>query len=232
MAQWIWALIAVILIVLIVAIVLLVNRQRRSIGLQQRFGPEYTRTVDSTEDRKAAEAALTDRARRRSELTIVPLGEPARLRYAEQWRALQEHFVDRPAEAVSSAEELLSRVMHERGYPVGEFEEQADLISVDHPHVVENFRVAHAIHGRTQAGRATTEDLREAMLRYRSLFDDLLRADQHGFLLGKDQDGALLGQDQDDVRGRDVVDPGAEAGVQRHRVTDVQDDHDLRREHR
>jgi hypothetical protein len=232
MAQWIWALIAVILIVLIVAIVLLVNRQRRSIGLQQRFGPEYTRTMESAEDRKTAEAALEDRARRRSELTIVPLGEPVRLRYAEQWRGLQEHFVDRPAEAVSSAEELLGRVMHERGYPVGEFEEQAELISVDHPHVVENYRVAHAIHGRNQAGKATTEDLREAMLRYRSLFDDLLRPDQ---------------DTQDAVRGRDRIGADAEAGVDRERVTevrdsrdvrdvrddrDLRDDHDVRQEHR
>src|SRR5512142_3165364 len=137
MAQWIWALIAVIGIVLIVAIVLIINRQRRTISLQQRFGPEYARAVGTTDDRRTAEAALEERARRRSQLNIVPLAEPVRLRYADQWRGLQEHFVDRPVEAVDDAESLLTRVMEDRGYPVGEFDQQADLISVDHPHVVE-----------------------------------------------------------------------------------------------
>lgn len=180
MAQWIWALIAVIGILLIAAIVLVVNRQRRSITLQQRFGPEYERTVESADDRRAAEAALTERARRRSKLHIVPLEESVRLRYSDEWRGLQEHFVDRPSEAVTSAESLVTQVMQERGYPVGEFDVQAELISVDHPHVVENYRVAHRIHRRNQANEASTEDLREAMLRYRSLFDDLLRPGQNG----------------------------------------------------
>ena len=136
MAQWIWALIAAIGILLILAIVLIVNRQRRSISLQQRFGPEYARTVEQADDRRAAEAALEGRARRRSRLDVVPLAESVRIRYADQWRQLQEHFVDRPAEAVDAAESLLNQVMSDRGYPIGEFEQQVDLISVDHPHVV------------------------------------------------------------------------------------------------
>lgn len=178
MAQWIWALVAVIGIMLIIAIALIVNRQRRTISLQQRFGPEYARAVGQADDRRAAEAALRERARRRSQLDIVPLAEPVRLRYAEQWRGLQEHFVDRPADAVDAAERLLSQVMADRGYPVGDVDHQADLISVDHPHVVENYRIAHEIHRRNQTQQATTEDLREAMLRYRSLFDDLLHPGQ------------------------------------------------------
>jgi hypothetical protein len=178
MAQWIWALVAVIGIMLTLAIVLIVTRQRRTISLQQRFGPEYTRAVEQADDRRAAEATLRERARRRSELDIVPLAEPVRLRYAEQWRGLQEHFVDRPADAVDAAERLLSQVMEDRGYPVGDVDHQADLISVDHPHVVENYRIAHEIHRRNQVHQATTEDLREAMLRYRSLVDDLLQPGQ------------------------------------------------------
>jgi hypothetical protein len=165
-------------ILLIVAIVLIVNRQRRSISLQQRFGPEYTRTIEHSDDRRAAEASLEDRARRRSRLDVVPLAEPVRQRYADQWRRLQEQFVDRPTEAVGAAEGLLTQVMSDRGYPVGEFDDQADLISVDHPNMVENYRIAHEIHGRTRTQQATTEDLREAMLRYRSLFDDLLHPGQ------------------------------------------------------
>jgi glutathione S-transferase len=179
MAQWIWALVTVIGIALLLTIVLLANRQRRSIWLRQRFGPEYTRTLEDADDRRAAEAALQERARRRSMLRITPLAEPVRLRYAEQWRELQEHFVDHPAEAVDAAEKLLAQAMEERGYPVGEFDQRADLISVDHPHVVENYRIAHTIHIRNQSHQATTEELREAMLRYRSLFDDLLRPNQN-----------------------------------------------------
>jgi hypothetical protein len=179
MAQWTWALIAAVGISLIIATVLLINRQRRSIWLRQRFGPEYARALEKADDRRAAEATLRERTRLRSMLHITPLAEPARLRYAEQWRSLQEHFVDQPVEAVDAAEGLLTQVMEERGYPVGEFDQQADLISVDHPHVVENYRVAHAIHTRNRAHQATTEDLREAMLRYRSLFDDLLRPNQN-----------------------------------------------------
>lgn len=111
MAQWMWALIAVAGIILIVAVVLLVNRQRRTLALQQRFGPEYTRTVESAEDRRMAEATLSDRARRRAQLEIASLPEPDRLRYSDQWRGLQERFVDRPAEAVTAAEDLLTRVL-------------------------------------------------------------------------------------------------------------------------
>jgi hypothetical protein len=196
MAQWIWALVAVIGIVLILAIVLIVNRQRRSISLQQRFGPEYARTVEHADDRRAAEAALADRARRRSRLEIVPLAEPVRLRYADQWRQLQEHFVDRPDEAVDAAEGLLDQVMADRGYPVGEFDHQAELVSVDHPHVVENYRIAHEIHGRNRSQQATTEDLREAMLRYRSLFDDLLHPGQTA--------GEPVDRHHDDRHGEDV----------------------------
>lgn len=178
MAQWTQTLAMVAGLVLIVMIALLVSRQRRSSSLRQRFGPEYTRIVESTDDRRAAEAVLRERARRRSQLHITPLAEPTRLRYAQQWLSLQEHFVDRPTEAVDAAEDLLIQVMEERGYPIGEFDQQADLISVDHPHVVENYRIAHAIHTRNQVHLATTEDLREAMLHYRSLFDDLLRPHQ------------------------------------------------------
>lgn len=179
MAQWIWAAIVIVGIILIFAVALMVDRKRRSRALQRRFGPEYARTVESADDRRTAEAALADRARRRDRLEIKPLPEPVRLQYTEQWRRLQEQFVDRPVDAVAFAENLLTRVMAERGYPVGDFDEQTDLISVDHPHVVENYRVAHDIHRRMSSQDATTEDLREAMLRYRSLFDDLLHPDQN-----------------------------------------------------
>jgi hypothetical protein len=174
MSPWIWVLIIVVVIAIIAVAALMMNR-RRSVQLRDQFGPEYERTMQSADGRGTAEAELEDRARRRSNLTIVPLSESARLAYVDQWRGLQEQFVDHPSEAVQSGEMLLNRVMQERGYPMSSFDEQADLISVDYPHVVENYRVAHSIHTRHLASQATTEDLREAMLRYRSLFDDLLR---------------------------------------------------------
>jgi hypothetical protein len=175
-----WALIVIVLVVVAVAAMATTAamRQRRSAALQNRFGPEYKRTLETREDQRAAESELRDRQRRRAKLDIKPLPEASRIRYAEEWRTVQEHFVDQPGEAVSQADALLHQVMAERGYPVGDFAAQSDLISVDHPAVVENYRVAHAIRDRMDTGQVSTEELREALLRYRSLFDDLLRADQ------------------------------------------------------
>ncbi len=116
-------------------------------------------------------------ARRRDRLDIRPLPEAARARYAEQWRGIQERFIDDPAGSVGAAHALLDQVMAERGYPTSDFEEQADLVSVDHPRVVENYRAAYAVYNRQQDGQATTEDLRDALVRYRSLFEELLHPD-------------------------------------------------------
>lgn len=173
---------AVILIVVVVAAVVVVAvsmamRQRRTTALRQKFGPEYDRTVETREDRRAAEAELRSRQQQRAQLDLRPLPAASRARYTEEWRQVQERFVDQPAEAVGAADGLLYRVMAERGYPMQDFSAQSDLISVDHPDVVENYRVAHRIQQQANVQQASTEDLREAMLRYRSLFEELLRAD-------------------------------------------------------
>jgi len=173
MSPWTWALLVVVM-VLVAALVYLYTR-RRTQTLRQQFGPEYDHVVEQTEGRRAAEAALQDRARRRSELHLVPLSEPERLRYTDQWRSVQERFVDRPDEAVDEAERLLTEVMEQRGYPVADFDEQAELLSVDHAQLVQDYRIAHDIRDRQQAHMATTEDQREALLRYRSMFGELLR---------------------------------------------------------
>jgi hypothetical protein len=169
-----WAVVVVVAVLAAALVAWAATRRRRSTALRERFGAEYDRTLRSSDDRRAAEVELEDRARRHSALEIRALPEPARLRYAQTWREIQERFVDQPAESVSSAEALLSRVMQERGYPVSDFEEQADLVSVDHPDVVQDYRAAHTIHGRMATGRVDTEDMREALVRYRSLFDGLL----------------------------------------------------------
>jgi hypothetical protein len=179
MATWAWILIAVVVIVaaLLAATAM---RQRRTVMLRRRFGPEYERTVQERDDRRAAESDLRDRQKQRDRLDIRPLAEPARARFAAEWRELQERFVDQPSNAVLAADGLVYRVMSERGYPMDNFEAQAKLISVDHPSVVENYRFAHAVCERAQSQQASTEDLRAALLHYRSLFDDLLQSDDAG----------------------------------------------------
>ena len=168
------------IVIVVVALVLLavfMARRRRSEGLRERFGPEYERTMARAGDRRAAESELAEREHRRKEFTIVPL-EPAALdRYQQEWRSTQARFVDDPPGATRDADLLVTRVMQERGYPVDDdFERQAADVSVDHPHVVQNYRVAHDIAVRQQRGEASTEDLRVAMVHYRALFDDLLDA--------------------------------------------------------
>jgi len=162
----------VIVIVALLAVVgVLVWRQRRSAQLRDGFGPEYDRVVEERGDQRAAEAELRERRDRRRSYDIKPLGAAARDRYAEQWRLTQAKFVDQPAAALSDADELLSAVMRDRGYPVEDFERQAADVSVDHPEVVDHYRRAHAIH---EQRRASTEDLRQAMVHYRALFSELL----------------------------------------------------------
>jgi hypothetical protein len=178
MATWLWIVI-VIVVVLIALAAVMAARRRRTMALRERFGPEYDRTVGAREGQRAAEADLRDRERERARLDIKPLSEAARARYAEEWRVIQQSFVDQPEEAATAGYDLVNRVMEERGYPMRDFDARADLVSVDHPDVVENYRVAHGIHERARQHQASTEDLREALLRYRSLFEELLRADEH-----------------------------------------------------
>ena len=174
MSWWVWVIIGVAAAAVVLLAVLAATRQARSRRLRRSFGPEYDRTVSDAPTRREAEAALAERERRREQLDIRPLSAGARERYAERWRAVQARFVDDPAGAVDEADGLVTEVMTERGYPMADFEEQADLVSVDHPEVVQNYRSAHTIHERHARGEAGTEDLRRAMVHYRSLFDELL----------------------------------------------------------
>jgi hypothetical protein len=149
------------------------EKQRRSEELQRRFGPEYEREVDA-KGRSQAERELNGRAERVQKLHIRDLDPGERQRYSEQWRSVQAHFVDEPTEAIGDADRLCQEVMDKRGYPVGDFEQQAADISVDHPEVVSNYRQAHAIAQQHDRDGATTEELRQAMVHYRALFSELL----------------------------------------------------------
>jgi hypothetical protein len=182
MAAWVWVIIAI-AVVVVVVLVAAGARNRRTALLRDRFGPEYDRAVENSDDRRAAEAELRDRERQRAQFDVKPLPEATRLQFAGEWRDLQERFLDEPAQAVDGADSLITRVMEARGYPMNDFDAQVELVSVDHPDTVENYRFAHGVRERAQAQQASTEDLREALLRYRSLFDDLLRPE------GSDADG-------------------------------------------
>lgn len=170
--------IAAVALVVIAAAAWFIAQQKRSENLRRGFGTEYDRTVDEHGDRGKAESELRERQKRVSKFDIKPLDPNDRERYAKSWAATQARFVDSPAEAVGEADRLVNDVMHARGYPMGDFDQQAADISVDHPHVVENYRSARAIAERNEAGEATTEDLRQAMVHYRELFNDLLEGDR------------------------------------------------------
>lgn len=154
-------------------------QRRRSEELQARYGPEYSRTVSETGDRKRAEAELLKRKERVEHLDIRPLTAEQRDRFLEQWRAVQARFVDDPKGAVTDADRLVEEVMKTRGYPIADFDQRAADLSVHHPRVVENYRAARDIALRHRRGEASTEDLRQAMVYYRELFEDLLEDREH-----------------------------------------------------
>ena len=176
MPTWAWIVIAVAAVVVVALVVWSAVRARRTRTLQEGFGPEYDRTVAEAPSKREAEAELAERRKRHEELDIRPLSPEARAGYADSWRATQARFVDDPGGAIAEADLLIQRVMRERGYPVEDFEQRATDVSVDHPEVVNNYRAAHAISIAHERERASTEDLRVAMVHYRSLFDELLES--------------------------------------------------------
>jgi hypothetical protein len=180
MPAWAWILIVVAIVVVIALIAWSAGRSVRSERLRSRFGPEYDRTVEASTGKREAEAELDARRKRREQLDIRPLDPAARQRYAQTWTATQSRFVDTPPEAVREADVLVTQVMRDRGYPTENFEQRSIDVSVDHPVVVENYRAAHAISLANDQGLASTEDLRQAMVHYRALFQDLLGDDATG----------------------------------------------------
>jgi len=166
--------VVIIAVLVVVAVVIMVQTQRRKAALQQRFGKEYDRTLRERRSERETLAELESRQKRVEKFSIRPLTAAERKLYAEQWRTVQSRFVDDPKSAVIGADDTVAALMAARGYPMVEFEQRAADLSVDHPEVVENYRAAHEIAGRQREGRASTEDLRQAMIYYRSLFEELL----------------------------------------------------------
>jgi hypothetical protein len=151
-------------------------RRRRTKNLQSQFGPEYKTVLDRYGDQSKAEAELAAREKRVRKLEIHELTAEERARFAHSWKKTQAFFVDDPSRAVREADSLVKQVMQTRGYPMADFEQRAADVSVDHPNVVTNYRAARDIAQRNNSGKATTEDLRQAMVHYRSLFEELLDA--------------------------------------------------------
>ena len=167
-------LIGVVVLALIAFAAWFFNKKKQSQRLQQRFGPEYGRTVDELGTQTKAESELKAREKRVERLNIVPLAPSEAARFRQAWNVLQGDFVDNPKGVVVQADKLVRELMQQRGYPMGDFDRRAADISVDHPAVVDHYRAAQAIAVRNERGEADTEDLRKAVVHYRTLFDELL----------------------------------------------------------
>jgi len=166
--------VAAVVIVAVAAVAWIYMQKQRTKRLRSRFGPEYDRTVRTEGDSRHAERVLEQREKRIEHFEVKPLSEEQRQKFAQAWQQEQARFVDQPRVAVKNANRLVTEVMKARGYPMGDFEQRAADVSVDHPVVVENYRVAHSIAVRDSSENVGTEALREAMIHYRSLFADLL----------------------------------------------------------
>jgi hypothetical protein len=185
MDTWVWIVIGAI-VVLVVAVVAayVVRQQRRRAELRETFGPEYERAVAREGDVRRGESDLIARRERRDKLDIRPLSPSSRDEYARTWEQTQARFVDDPADALRQADTLIIAVMQERGYPMDDFEQRADDISVDHPDVVQHYRAAHDVSTRVGDHRdvstvssVSTEDMRQGFVHYRALFQQLLEPD-------------------------------------------------------
>ncbi len=170
-----WIVLAVIIVAILIFAAVSLAR-RRSSRLQAKFGPEYDRLVRKTGSRERAEAELAARQKRVKGFDLRDLPPGARQRYAEEWRAVQARFVDAPAAAIAEADRLVVNVMRDRGYPMEDFDQRVTDLSVEHADDVAHYRAAHAISLKT-GSQVSTEELRQALVHYRALFEHLLGAD-------------------------------------------------------
>ena len=164
----------VVALAIIAAIVLAAVVVMRRRALRQRFGPEYDQAVATADSRSAGEAELRDRERRHAELTLNELTPTAKAGYAKEWAQVQSHFIERPADAVATADALMTRLVAERGYPTGDYADAVSHLSVEHGYTLSHYRDAHEISLAAERGEATTEQLRQALVHYRAIFADIL----------------------------------------------------------
>lgn len=166
--------IAVVVVIVVGAILFFALRKQRTARLRSRFGPEYERTVEDVGDRHRAERELHERQKRVEKFEIRPLSVSERDHFISAWHVIQAEFVDQPQQALAKADDLLTEVMRTRGYPTEDFEQRSADLSVDHPSVVQHYRAGREIAVRRKQGDAGTEDMRQAMIHFRALFDELV----------------------------------------------------------
>jgi hypothetical protein len=191
---WVWILIAVVAVLVVLGVLWYVAQQRRTRALRDRFGSsEYDRTLEKEGGRRSAERELRDWEKRHEELELRPLSPETRRGFQQEWEETQGRFVDDPKGAVARADELVQRVMRERGYPVEDFDQRAADMSVEHPDLVEKYRTADGIARASERGEASTEDLRHSVRHYRALFVELLGTDDAG-VSSRDRDTVAAGE--------------------------------------
>jgi hypothetical protein len=174
MSTLVVVIIVIVVVVVVGLIALLVRREQQRRHLRENFGPEYERTLQDQESPRAADRELAAREKRHAALDIKPLSSESQRRFTERWALVQAQFVDQPTAAVSDADRLLIEVMAERGYPTEGYEQQLSDLSVKHSRTLKHYRAAHeTMHGQ-ETTQSSTEDLRDAMVRYRTVFEDLL----------------------------------------------------------
>ena len=173
-AIW-WIVIAVAALVILALVAWNYSQSRRRAALRDQFGPEYDRTVSEADSRRQAERDLAERERAHESLDIQPLSEAAVTRYTEDWQRAQQRFVDDPELAAREADRIVRSVLEERGYPKDDFDKQAAAVSVDHPRVVDRYRHGHdMVHGNGASPEQRTENLRQAMVDFRTVFEELV----------------------------------------------------------
>jgi hypothetical protein len=186
-----WLILVLVIVVIAVAAVGIVRQ--RSASLSRRFGPEYDRAVEQHGSRRAAESELRRLEQRRKSLDLHDLDPAERTRYAEQWRAVQLHFVDQPEATVAAADALVVKVMGARGYLVEDADERTAMVVADYPELADDYRTARTIQQRNDRGDASVDELRESFQHYRALFNRLL------------EDAAGDGDDRFEARDRETL---------------------------
>jgi hypothetical protein len=171
--MWIWIALGAVAVLIVAGLIARGARRSRSESLRSKFGNEYDHALEAHGNRKKAERDLIERAEQVKKYNIVPLQASDRERFRRDWQKVEQRFIERPTTAVVEADELIADIMRTRGYPMGDFERHAADLSVTHPRIVEHYRAGHGVIGGTP-GSASTEDMRQAMLHYRALFDELI----------------------------------------------------------
>ena len=175
-----YIIIAVVLVLVLLGLILgaIFSRRQRSKRYQNKFGPDYDHTVKSMGNAKKAQTEMDERQKHVETLNIRPLSFSERERYLAEWKAVQAKFIDQPGPATVEADHLIMEVMQLRNYPVSDFEQRAADISINYPDLVSNYRLARAIAIKNEQHQADTEELRQALVHYRALFNELLITEQ------------------------------------------------------